>query len=1013
MKKLSFIFPLCSAVALGAAEYFVSPKGKDTNPGTKSSPFATVSKAAKTVKPGDIVTVRSGVYHEVVAISAKGTAAKPIVFRGAPGEKAVITGGYQVNTPWKKTANYRFIWETNCKLSVNMLWDKLNCDRFLELKSLDMVERSPGSFMLDKKAKKLYVHPLQSVHPDTVGIVIVPWFANGRAMPVNYNTSKGYRWTKGVQITGSHVTFDNFYVTFFPGQGIRIDRPGRNNTISNCTVLGTTCGIMDYATQDNKIIRNRLLRIAGTGIQLTGSGARCVVEDNFMFNNGTCYQSGILGTGSSGQIYNFAQYGGGGFDGITMRRNILVALERRNGSGNTMRCKGGVRRFLELSNNVFVNGGIELYARTKSTGNVSSNTMIDGKFNIHKRLNSGEVYKVRMEKNLNISSNSEEDPMFADESYFDYRLCKTSSFAGKGAYPVAGKGFCHVKNTSELEKALARKDIDTVYLEKGTYSGKINTCGYNIVLRNAGKNKVVLDKVSVSGKGIRFEGLILKNSSVNVTEKVKFDTCVLDKTDIAASVLALEKTTLVNAKIKAGKAVLTDTLYVGKGNKVSAKEKLEENCASIASVDNDYRLPVGHKLAYAAFDNGAIGGRAAEKFVKEFTIEEVEVIPLPPDKARIFCRTPNEYWSKANVSGNGFFRSVHQSSTGLKSTAVDIVLHKLVPGKSYKGTLTVWKRGKSGVKTSRKFSFKMPAQAVPSQKVHTVNAKNPLDKVLKKLLPGETVIVEPGVYHGGFVISVDNVTIKSKVPGKAVLSAACLYRSILHLDRVKNVTVEGFRFGNTTYSASNNSLEVSECKNIKVRYCYFDTNSVGGCSNNQLRGGGIDGILVQDCVFTSGFQAIWLLRAKNVVIDHNTFWGTGINSAHIGCEQGDKVTFTNNISVDVVGGHHSPVFSVAEHGKHITCDYNLYWHTDRSKKQEIYGVGRWKKTHYFSGTWDVMNKNMEKDINKVRSRFGIEKHGMFADPLFVDHKTFRLKNGSPAKGAAQDGSDLGAREVYL
>ena len=69
-----------------------------------------------------------------------------------------------------------------------MLWDKLNCDRFLELKSLDMVERSPGSFMLDKKAKKLYVHPLQSVHPDTVGIVIVPWFANGRAMPVNYNT---------------------------------------------------------------------------------------------------------------------------------------------------------------------------------------------------------------------------------------------------------------------------------------------------------------------------------------------------------------------------------------------------------------------------------------------------------------------------------------------------------------------------------------------------------------------------------------------------------------------------------------------------------------------------------------------------------------------------------------------------------------------------------------------------------------------------------------------------------
>jgi hypothetical protein len=269
------------------------------------------------------------------------------------------------------------------------------------------------------------------------------------------------------------------------------------------------------------------------------------------------------------------------------------------------------------------------------------------------------------------------------------------------------------------------------------------------------------------------------------------------------------------------------------------------------------------------------------------------------------------------------------------------------------------------------------------------------------------------VYDGGFSINVDNVTIKSKVPGKAVLSAACLYRSILHLDRVKNVTVEGFRFGNTTYSASNNSLEISDCKNIKVRYCYFDKNYIGGCSNNQLRGSGIDGILIQDCVFSSGFQGIWLLCAKNVVIDHNTFWGIGINSAHIGCEQGDKVTFTNNISMDVVGGHHSPAFTVAEHGKHITSDYNLYWNTKASKMQEIYGFGRWNPKHSFNGTWDVKTKNMEKDINKVRSRFGIEQHGMFADPLFEDFKTFRLKNGSPAKGAAKDGSDLGARRVYL
>ena len=132
MKKLSLLLSL-GAIAVGAAEYFVSPSGKDTDPGTEMAPFATITKAVEIVKAGDIVTIRSGVYRESLSISTKGTASKPVIFRGAPGETAVITGGYLVTTPWKKVPNRRFIWETKTKLAVNMLWDKLNHDRFLEL----------------------------------------------------------------------------------------------------------------------------------------------------------------------------------------------------------------------------------------------------------------------------------------------------------------------------------------------------------------------------------------------------------------------------------------------------------------------------------------------------------------------------------------------------------------------------------------------------------------------------------------------------------------------------------------------------------------------------------------------------------------------------------------------------------------------------------------------------------------------------------------------------------------
>ncbi len=63
-----------------ANDYFVSPYGEDTNPGTRILPFATVGKAVSVMKPGDTCYLREGRYHEAVVLSdLHGTADSPLL----------------------------------------------------------------------------------------------------------------------------------------------------------------------------------------------------------------------------------------------------------------------------------------------------------------------------------------------------------------------------------------------------------------------------------------------------------------------------------------------------------------------------------------------------------------------------------------------------------------------------------------------------------------------------------------------------------------------------------------------------------------------------------------------------------------------------------------------------------------------------------------------------------------------------------------------------------------------
>ena len=69
--------------------YYVSPQGNDSNSGMKTSPFQSISQAAKVAQAGDIVLIQAGVYYEDVKPASSGEPEKYIIYQNA-GDGEVI-----------------------------------------------------------------------------------------------------------------------------------------------------------------------------------------------------------------------------------------------------------------------------------------------------------------------------------------------------------------------------------------------------------------------------------------------------------------------------------------------------------------------------------------------------------------------------------------------------------------------------------------------------------------------------------------------------------------------------------------------------------------------------------------------------------------------------------------------------------------------------------------------------------------------------------------------------------
>ncbi|OZG62643.1 hypothetical protein BLEM_0560 [Bifidobacterium lemurum] len=92
-------------------EYHVSSAGEDTGDGSVDRPFATIGRAARIARPGDIVTVHEGVYREEVDPRNGGLSENErIVYRAAEGEGKPVIKGSERLQGWVRLDGHPTVW---------------------------------------------------------------------------------------------------------------------------------------------------------------------------------------------------------------------------------------------------------------------------------------------------------------------------------------------------------------------------------------------------------------------------------------------------------------------------------------------------------------------------------------------------------------------------------------------------------------------------------------------------------------------------------------------------------------------------------------------------------------------------------------------------------------------------------------------------------------------------------------------------------------------------------------
>ena len=278
--------------APGSRYYFVSTRGSDAHPGTKGSPFQTISKAANVANAGDVVLIQAGVYYEDVRPVHSGKPGKYITYQNEGNGEVIIDAQDGQRAGCIEIANKSY------------------------LQFIGLTVRGANSFQTWPRAGISMTDETNHIILDNITAYnnFVGIMAYGRENPVSFITVKNSKTYGAGNIGNTHYGIffykkvydssivDNHVAYTLPesqsyGIEVSTDFPGiQSNGSRRIVITGNEVdhneseGIHTWNAVDVLISGNYLHENGATGIQIEDGSENVVVDNNLSENNAQTYE---------------------------------------------------------------------------------------------------------------------------------------------------------------------------------------------------------------------------------------------------------------------------------------------------------------------------------------------------------------------------------------------------------------------------------------------------------------------------------------------------------------------------------------------------------------------------------------------------------------------------------------------------------------------------------------------------------------------------------------------------